>query len=187
MGEVYDKLTVLQTDASAIHPLYKPLDVNHKGDMSLQWKITKKGCATKKGNNMFCMCCHCLGKHMATPQTPRETCVLCPGNPPSPPVSESHCHHHAFDADELQKYKERANEIVALLETDLGDFNPDDHHFARHEPARADDGLTDLHSFNFEPHTVAECMEVCNKIEDDLMVGNLDTFCLLECFSLFTR
>jgi hypothetical protein len=41
MGEVYGKIGVLQTDATAIHPLYKPLDVAHKGDMSLQWKIPK--------------------------------------------------------------------------------------------------------------------------------------------------
>jgi hypothetical protein len=55
MGEVLDTLTILQTDATAIHPSYKPFDVNHKGDMSLQWKIKKKGCDTKKVTT--CLAC----------------------------------------------------------------------------------------------------------------------------------
>jgi hypothetical protein len=67
-----------------------------------------------------------------------------------------------------------------LLETDLGDFTTGDHHFSRHEPTRADDGPTDPHSVNFEPQTVAKSMELCNKIEDDLMVRNLETVGDLE-------
>jgi hypothetical protein len=105
MGVVHAKLTVLQSDATSIKPLFKPLDVNHKGDMSLQWKIMKKGCAAKKGNAMFCMCCRCLGNDLATPQTLCETCILRPGNPPTPYLTESRCHHHDFDINELQKYQ----------------------------------------------------------------------------------
>jgi hypothetical protein len=67
-----------------------------------------------------------------------------------------------------------------LLETDLGDLNPDDHHFARHKPKHAEDVSTDPHSVNFEPQTIAESMELCNKIEDDLMARNLDIVNLEE-------
>jgi hypothetical protein len=109
-----------------------------------------------------------------------DTCVVHPGNTPSPHISESCCHHHAFDADELQKYKERANEIVASLETELGDFTTDDHHFSWHDPTCADDGSTAPHSVNFEPQTVGESMELCNKIEDNLTAGNLETVGDLE-------
>jgi hypothetical protein len=55
LGENYNILTKLGADASVVNVAYKPFDVTHKGDMSLQWKITKKGCATKKGNEKFCM------------------------------------------------------------------------------------------------------------------------------------
>jgi hypothetical protein len=66
------------------------------------------------------------------------------------------------------------------LETDLGDFTTDDRHFSRHEPTRVDDGSTDPHSINFESQTVAESMELCNNIEDDVMARNLETVADLE-------
>jgi hypothetical protein len=53
LGENYNILTKLGADASVVNIAYKPFDVTHKGDMSLQWKITKKGCAIKKGNSMW--------------------------------------------------------------------------------------------------------------------------------------
>jgi hypothetical protein len=87
MGVVYDKLIVLQSGATSINALFKHFDVNHKGDMSLQSKITKKGYTAKKGNEMLCMCCCCLGKDMATPQMSCDTCLLHPGNP----VEEAMC------------------------------------------------------------------------------------------------
>jgi hypothetical protein len=67
MGVVHDKLMVMQSDVTSINPLFTPLDVNHKSGMSLQWEITKKGCSAKRGNVIFCMCCHCLAKYLATP------------------------------------------------------------------------------------------------------------------------
>jgi hypothetical protein len=67
LGENYNILTKLGADASVVNVAYQPFDVTHKGDMSLQWKITKKGCATKKGNEKFCMCCTCKGKDMHKP------------------------------------------------------------------------------------------------------------------------
>jgi hypothetical protein len=45
----------------------------------------------------------------------------------------------------------------------------------RHEPTRAEDGSTDPYSINFELQTVVERMELCNKIQDDLMARNLET------------
>jgi hypothetical protein len=75
----------------------------------------------------------------------------------------------------LQKYKERSNLIIALLDTDFSDLNPDDHHFARHEPPSVDNGSTAPHSVNCVPQNVGESMELCYKIEDDLMARNLDT------------
>jgi hypothetical protein len=42
LGENYNILTKLGADASVVNVSYKPFDVTHKGDMSLQWKITKK-------------------------------------------------------------------------------------------------------------------------------------------------
>jgi hypothetical protein len=59
LGKNYNVLNGLVIDALPIDPYYKPFDIHHKGKMSLQWKITKKGCAAKKGNEMFCMCCRC--------------------------------------------------------------------------------------------------------------------------------
>jgi hypothetical protein len=64
LGENYNILTQLGADALAVNVAYKPFEVTHKGDMSLQWKITKKGCATKKVNEKCCMCCTCKGKDM---------------------------------------------------------------------------------------------------------------------------
>jgi hypothetical protein len=55
LGGNYNILTKLGADASVANVAYTPFDVTHKGDMSLQLKITKKGCATKKGNTKFCM------------------------------------------------------------------------------------------------------------------------------------
>jgi hypothetical protein len=68
LGKNYNVLNGLAIDASPIYPSDKPFDIRHKGDMSLQWKVTKKGCKTKKGNNMFCMCCCCRGKDMYNPR-----------------------------------------------------------------------------------------------------------------------
>jgi hypothetical protein len=52
LGENKMIITKLGVVASPVNIAYKPFNVTHKG-MSLQWKITKKGCATKKGNDFF--------------------------------------------------------------------------------------------------------------------------------------
>jgi hypothetical protein len=49
LGENYNILTKLVADVSVVNVTYTPLDVTHKGDMYLQWKITKKGMCNKEG------------------------------------------------------------------------------------------------------------------------------------------
>jgi hypothetical protein len=48
LGENYNVLNGLTIDASPIDPSYKPFDIHHKGDVSLQWKIKRRD-ARKKG------------------------------------------------------------------------------------------------------------------------------------------
>jgi hypothetical protein len=43
LGENYNVRNALAINASPIDPLYKLFDIHHKGDISLQCKITKKG------------------------------------------------------------------------------------------------------------------------------------------------
>jgi hypothetical protein len=64
LGKNYNILTNMGDDTSVVNVANKPFYVTHNGDMYLQWKITKKGCETKKGNEKFCMCCTCKGKLM---------------------------------------------------------------------------------------------------------------------------
>jgi hypothetical protein len=67
--------------------------------MSLQWKITKRGCTARKGNEFVCMCCNILGKHMATPQETCDTCEARNDPAQSPYLTESSCFHKFFDID----------------------------------------------------------------------------------------
>jgi hypothetical protein len=169
MGVTYNKSTVFETDATAINLVLMPLEVNHKCDMSLQWKIVKRGCTARKGNDFFGMCCNCLGKHMTTPQENCDTCEVRNDPAPSPYVIDSSCFHHLFDIDCIEMYKEKAKEIVELLQSDLGEFEDAESHFDRHEPAQAGDGVPDPYTISFESRTVAESMALSDNIKDDLM------------------
>jgi hypothetical protein len=101
LGENYNIVTKLRADASVVNVAYTPFDVTHKGDMSLQWKITKKGCATKKGNEKFCMCCTCKGKYMHKPM--EILCGYCDEH--VSPRFKPMCHHHKLNWEEIEKYK----------------------------------------------------------------------------------
>jgi hypothetical protein len=76
-----------------------------------------------------------------------------------------------------------------LLQSDLGEFEDAEFHFDRHEPTRADDGVTDPYSINFEPRTVAESMALSDKIQDDLIERDIDATGELEelCVILIER
>jgi hypothetical protein len=93
LGENYNILTNLGADASVVNVAYRPFDVTHKGDMSLQWKITKKGCATKKGNDKFCMCCTCKAKDMH--KAIEIICGYC--DECVSPRFKPMCHHHKLN------------------------------------------------------------------------------------------
>jgi hypothetical protein len=92
LGENYNILTNLGADASVVNA-YKPFDVTHKGDMSLQWKITEKVCSTKKGNQKICMCCTCKGKDMHKPM--EIICGYC--DEPVSPRFGPMCYHHKLN------------------------------------------------------------------------------------------
>jgi hypothetical protein len=49
LGENYSVLTKFRVGASPVNIAYKPCNVTHKGDMSLQWKITEKAMCNKEG------------------------------------------------------------------------------------------------------------------------------------------
>jgi hypothetical protein len=181
LGENYNILTKLGADASVVNVAYKPFYVTHKGDMSLQWKITKKGCATKKGNDKFCMCCTCKGKDMHKPM--EILCGYCDGR-----VSlrfKPMCHHHKVNWEEIEKYKLQSKYICERLQTEIGSFDKTECHYTHHDPTRADDGMSGPLSINFVPTSLAEGFEVMNHIQDDLIVrgmkfeGDLDELCLL--------
>jgi hypothetical protein len=101
LGENNNILTKLGADASVVNVAYKPFDVTHKGNMYLQWKITKKGCATKKGNEKFCMCCAFKGKYMNKPM--EILCGYCDER--VSPRFKPMCHHHKLNWEEIERYK----------------------------------------------------------------------------------
>jgi hypothetical protein len=65
LGQNYRALNDLALDATPVNAAYEPFDVHHKGNMLLQWKITKKGCAAKKGKD-FCACVVCVMERICT-------------------------------------------------------------------------------------------------------------------------
>jgi hypothetical protein len=181
LGENYKILTKLGADASVVNVAYKPFDVTHKGDMSLQWKITKKGCATKKGNEKFCMCCTCKGKDMHKPM--EILCGYCDEH--VPPRFKLMCHHHKLNWEEIEKYKLQSKDNCKRLQTEIGSFDKTTCHYKHHDPTRADDRTSDPMSINFVPTILTESFEAMNHIQYDLIVrgmqfdGDLDELRLL--------
>jgi hypothetical protein len=148
----------------------------------------KNGCAAKKGNEKFYMCCTSRGKDMHKPM--EIICGYCNGrvSPRFKPI----CHHHELNWEEIEKYKVQVNEICERLQTEIGSFNEAVCHYKRHDPSWADDGTSDLMSINFVPISLMEGYEVMSRIQDDLIArvmtfdGNLDELRLLliECLQM---
>jgi hypothetical protein len=46
--DIYKEIELYNQDATPIYQSYKAIKVNHKGGMSAQWKLTKKGGGCKK-------------------------------------------------------------------------------------------------------------------------------------------
>jgi hypothetical protein len=179
--DTYNILTRLGFDASPVNISYRPFDVNHKGDMSLQWKITKKGCATKKVNDKFCMCCSCKGKYIHTPMD--ILCGYC--DECVSPCFKPMCHNHKLNWEDIEKYKLQSKYICERLQIEIGSFGETACHYKRHDPTRADDGTSCPMPIHFVPTSLTESLEVMNHIQDDLIVrgiefdGDLDELRLL--------
>jgi hypothetical protein len=112
-GENYNILTNLGADASVVNVAYKLVDITHKGDMSLQWKIMKKGCSTKKDNEKFCMCWTCKGKDINIPM--EIICGYCDER--VSPRFKPMCHHHKLNWEEIETYKLQSKYICERLQT----------------------------------------------------------------------
>jgi hypothetical protein len=94
-------------------------------------------------------------------------------------------HHHKLNWDEIEKYKLQSKYICERFQTEIGSFNETVCHYKRHDPTRADNGMSDPMSINCVPTSPTDIFEAMNHIQDDLIVrvtefdGELDELRLL--------
>jgi hypothetical protein len=84
------------------------------------------------------------------------------------------CHHHKLNWEEIEKYKVLSIDICERLQTEIGSFDETACHYTRHDPSRADNGMSDPMTINFVPTSLAESFEIMNHIQDDLIVRDMD-------------
>jgi hypothetical protein len=167
LGENHNVLSALETDASSIDPSHKPFHIHHKGCMSFQWKITKKGCTAKNGNKiMLCMCCYCCVKDMHKPLG--DPCKYCTKRTSA--RFNPKYHHHKLEWVQIETYKKRVKEMWEALQTELGSVDIMTCVFSCHDPSRANDRTIDPSSVNVVPTSLQESVELMMSHQGDYLM-----------------
>jgi hypothetical protein len=174
--DMYKELESYEQDATSINQSYKAIKVHHKGDMSAQWNLTKKGGACKNAIH-FRLCCALKSEMVHVPADP--PCDYCVERLPSAP--DTACYSHDFvDIQLLNSYHLNTHQIVASLTKELRPPERNGCHLYLSENSIAADCTKDLNCVDFEPETLEESMAFSDFLKDDLVEPDMSRFGNLE-------
>jgi hypothetical protein len=174
--DMHKELKSYKQNATPINQSYKALKVHHKGDISAQWKLTKKGGSCKNAIH-FCLCGDLKIEMVYLPAGPsHDDCAERLSS-----ALDTAFYHHAFVEGELLKsYHQKAQQMVASLTKELTTPEKNRCHLYLSEKMISADCTKDLNYVDFEPEKLEQSMALSDFLKDDLVARDMSRFGNLE-------